>query len=76
MGKPLRITFKDKDYNFTILNTEPITKSTSELPISINDQNFTLIKAAKGWTPKETGESIDTSLLEEIGKAIGLRYRL
>ena len=76
MGQPLRITFNDTDYSFELANTEPITRSTLEIPISINNQTVTLVKEERGWQPKETQDLLDSSLLQAIGKAIALRYRL
>ncbi len=75
MRRPLRITFNDRDYNFEIVNTEPITRSTLEIPIRIDDHKVTLLKT-EGWRPRELSEEVDSGLLEAIGKAIALRYRL
>ena len=36
MGMPLRITFRDRDYSFQVVNEEPITRDTTEIPIILN----------------------------------------
>ena len=76
MARALRITVNNTDYNFTILNSEPITKGTSEIPISIDNLNITLIKSVNKWLSKESDAELNQYPLDEIGRAIALRYRL
>jgi len=76
MGQLLRITFKQKDYNFQILNTKAVNKSAQEIQILLNDITTTLIKDASGWRLKEEGDFEKTQLAVAIGKAIALRYRI
>lgn len=76
MRLPLRITFKNKDYTFRIVNIEPITSHTKEISVLIDNQTIYLLKEDKKWTIKEPLETWDINLLEAIGKAIGLRYRV
>jgi hypothetical protein len=76
MGMPLRITFNNKDYSFQVVNTEPITKSTVEIPVIINGETFNLVKGLKGWSPKGETNELDIHLIQAIGQAIELRFRL
>lgn len=76
MGMPLRITFRDTDYRFQVVNKEPITKITVEIPIILNGETLILVKGSKGWTMKEEVSGIDAQLIQEIGRAIELRFRL
>ena len=76
MGMPLRLTFNDKDYTFQILNEKPITKQTTEIPLSLENKSIVVIKEATGWNLKEADESLNRDLIGAIGKAIELRYRL
>ena len=76
MGMPLRITFRDSDYNFQVVNKEPITKSTVEIPIILNGEILNLLKGSKGWNMKEEVSGIDAKLIQAIGRAIELRFRL
>jgi len=76
MGLPQRITFNDVDYNFTVANTEPITKATEKIPIIINNETIELIKSSKGWTSSSETSTISPALAQAIGRAIELRFRL
>lgn len=76
MGLPQRITFNDIDYNFTVANTEPITKATVKIPIVINGETIELIKDSKGWITSSENSTISPSLAQAIGRAIELRFRL
>ena len=76
MGMPLRITFNDQDYNFQVANTEPITKQTVEIPIILNGETLNLVKGSKGWSPKTEKNGLDIQLIQAIGRAIELRFRL
>lgn len=75
MGQPLRITFNNTDHTFQIVNTNPISGFTDEFQISIDGKTVTLVKS-EGWSQKETEGSIDNGLVQAIGKAIALRYRI
>ncbi|WP_207421278.1 hypothetical protein [Desertivirga brevis] len=76
MGMPLRITFNDVDYNFKVVNTEPITKKTTKIPIIINGETIELIKDTKGWISSTAKQGIESDLIQAIGRAIELRFRL
>jgi hypothetical protein len=75
MGQPLRITYNNSDHTFQIVNSDPISKSTTELEILLEGKTIKLIKN-DGWIQKENDESLDESLIQAIGKAISLRYRI
>jgi len=76
MGMPLRITFNNVDYNFKVVNTEPITKATAKIPIIINGENIDLVKENQGWFGRSESSNISLALVQAIGKAIELRFRL
>jgi hypothetical protein len=76
MGMPLRITFKDTDYNFQVINKEPITKSTLEIPIILDGQAIYLVKENGRWHLKEPKEGANPDLIQAVGRAIELRFRL
>ncbi|WP_207428952.1 hypothetical protein [Pedobacter sp. SYSU D00535] len=73
---PLRITFRDTDYSFQVINKEPVTKSTVEIPIILNGKTVNLVKGSNGWVMKEEVSGIDPELIQAIGRAIELRFRL
>jgi len=76
MGMPLRITFNDIDYNFKVANTEPITKATVKIPITINGENIELVKGGSGWASSVESPTVTQALAQAIGRAIELRFRL
>jgi hypothetical protein len=76
MGMPLRITFRDRDYSFQVVNEEPITKETTEIPIILNGESLKLTKGSMGWNTKAAVTGIDAELIQAIGRAIELRFRL
>jgi len=76
MGMPLRITFRDSDYNFQVVNKEPITKGIVEIPIILNGETLNLVKGSKGWNMRDNVSGIDVELIQAIGRAIELRFRL
>ena len=76
MGMPLRITVDAKDYSFQIVNKEPITRDTVQIPISIENKTILLVRETDGWKAKESDSSVDIAIIQAIGKTIALRYRL
>jgi len=76
MSLPLRITFEGEDYTYTIL-TRMITKETTEIKISLNDQELTLVRNQKGeWDALERTISDEPGLIKAIARNVALRYRL
>lgn len=73
---PLRITFNDVDYNFKVVNTEPITKATTKIPIIFNGETIELLKDTKGWISNNVTPGVNPDLIQAIGRAIELRFRL
>ena len=76
MGMPLRITVDAKDYSFQIVNKEPITRDTVQIPISIDNRTILLVREMGGWKAQESDTSVDIAIIQAIGKTIALRYRL
>ena len=75
MGLPLRLTFKDRDISFEILNNKPFDCG-SGIAVAYNGQTYQLYKPAGQWLLKESAEPLDADLASAIGKAISLRYRI
>lgn len=77
MGQPLRITFNNADHIFQITDHSPITKSTTEIQILLDGKTVTVVRGdGNTWTLKENDSTIDPGLIQAIGKAISLRYRI
>lgn len=76
MSLPLRITFEGVDYTYTIL-TKIIYKDTSEIKISLNNEELTIARNASGeWDPLERTIVDSPGLLKAIARNVALRYRL
>ena len=72
MGQLLRITYETKDYNYQVLNENPIGKETEEIRILLKGQSVVLRKTDGRWVPNQMTCEVDEGLL----KAISLRYRI
>lgn len=77
MGLQLRITYKDKDYVYEIVNNTSITKNTTELDIQLNGEKITLQKDdRKVWVQKEGNLQIDPEFAQALGRSVSLRFRM
>jgi hypothetical protein len=76
MGQVLRLTHNNRDHNFEVLNTEPLSAETTEIPVLLDGQTFVLVRDGGKWLPREgtPGDHID--MVSAIGKTIALRYRI
>ncbi|MEQ7801866.1 hypothetical protein ABDJ41_18870 [Pedobacter sp. ASV1-7] len=76
MSLPLRITYRGKDYTYTIL-TKLISKDTKEIKISLNNEELTLVQnQKKEWQIIERTIADEGGLIEAIARTVSLRYRL
>ncbi|QNN42931.1 hypothetical protein [Pedobacter roseus] len=76
MSLPMRITFEGEDYTYMIL-TKMINKETNEIRISLNGEELTLSRNARGeWDAVERTVSDRHGLLMSIARNVALRYRL
>ena len=77
MGLPLRITFKDKDYVYEIVNSKLIDKNTTEIELMFSGEKIELIKDIKtGWLLKNGDTRIDPELIQALGRSVSLRLRM
>lgn len=77
MGLPLRITFKDKDYIYQIVNSKLIDKNTTEIELIWSGEKIELLKDTKqGWVMKNGDKSIDAELIQALGRSVSLRLRM
>jgi hypothetical protein len=76
MNLPLRITFEGKEYTYRVL-TKGITRFTTEIKISVEGKDFTLLRSAKSeWLATEITVGDEPALLTAVARNIALRYRL
>ena len=77
MGLPMRMTFKDVDYVYQIVNSKLIDKHTTEIELIWSGEKIELLKDVKqGWILKNGDKSIDGELIQALGRSVSLRLRM
>jgi len=77
MGLKMRITYKDTDYVYEIVDGATINKDTTELKIILNGEAVTLSKDEnKTWVLQNTSASIEPDFAQALGRSVSLRYRM
>lgn len=77
MGLPMRITYKDTDYIYEILNSSAINKETTELQISFAGQEIVLGKDEKNvWVQNGGAYKVEPELAQALGRSVSLRFRM
>lgn len=76
MSLPMRITFENNDYTYTVL-TKIINNETKEIKISLQGEELTLVQNQnKEWDARERTIEDDHGLIKAIAKNIALRFRI
>lgn len=77
MGLPLRITFKDDDYVYQIIESKQINNTTNEIELLLNGEKIELIRDTKlVWKQKNDNQSLDSELVQALGRSVSLRLRM
>ena len=77
MGLQLRITFKDIDYAYQIVNSKSIDHNTTEFELLLDGEMIALERdKSKGWIQKEGNSSINPELIQALGRSVSLRLRM
>lgn len=77
MGLKMRITYKDTDYVYEIIDGATINKETTELKIILNGLPITLSKdISKIWIQQDGEVSIEPDFAQALGRSVSLRYRM
>jgi len=77
MGLKMRITYKDTDYVYEIINGAEINKDTAELKIVLNGSTITLSKdISKIWVQQDGDVTIEPDFAQALGRSVSLRYRM
>lgn len=71
---PLRLTYKNSDIVFYILNHKPSVME-QDITVQFEGQEYKLFKSMGRWQPQDTNME-DRSVLSAIGDSIALRYRI
>ncbi|MCX2485206.1 hypothetical protein [Pedobacter sp. MR2016-24] len=73
----MRITYKDIDYVYEILNGSAINKETTELKIILNGEPITLTKEdGKIWIQQAGEVTLEPDFAQALGRSVSLRYRM
>jgi len=77
MGLPLRITFKDKDYVYQILDSKHINHKLTEIDLLLNGEPIGLLRDTDlVWKLKTNSQDIDSELVQALGRSVSLRLRM
>ena len=77
MGLPLRITFKDNDYVYQIIDSKNINNNTTEIELLLNGEKLELIRDIKlVWKQKTGNSQLDSELIQALGRSVSLRLRM
>jgi hypothetical protein len=77
MGLKMRITYKDTDYVYEIIDGAAINKETTVLKIVLNGQSITLSKdISKIWIQQDGDVTIEPDFAQALGRSVSLRYRM
>ncbi|MDP9047114.1 MAG: hypothetical protein M3N14_03195 [Bacteroidota bacterium] len=77
MGLPLRITFKDDDYVYQIIDSKQINNTTNEIELLLNGEKIELIRDIKlVWKQKNDLQTLDPDLAQALGRSVSLRLRM
>jgi hypothetical protein len=77
MGLPLRITFKDLDYVYQIIDSKNINSNTTEIELLLNGEKLELIRDTNlVWKQKHGVQEHDPNLIQALGRSVSLRLRM
>jgi len=77
MGLPLRITFKDKDYVYQIVDSKHINHKLTEIDLLLNGEPIALLRDIDLiWKLKSNAQDIDSELVQALGRSVSLRLRM
>ncbi|WP_179412416.1 hypothetical protein HDF19_04095 [Mucilaginibacter sp. E4BP6] len=77
MGLPLRITFKDNDYVYQIIDSKQINHNTTEIELLLNGEKIGIVRDIKlVWKQKDGVHELDSELIQALGRSVSLRLRM
>jgi len=77
MALPLRITFKDKDYIYQIVDSKHINHKLTEIELLLNGEPIGLLRDTDLiWKLKINTQDIDSELVQALGRSVSLRLRM
>jgi len=77
MGLPLRITFKDTDYVYQIIDSKQINNNTTEIDLLLDGEKIGIVRDIKlVWKQKDGQPELDSELVQALGRSVSLRLRM
>lgn len=77
MGLKMRITYKETDFVYEIVDGAAINKETTELKVILNGNPITLLKDVSNvWIQAEGDITIEPDFAQALGRSVSLRYRM
>jgi len=77
MGLPLRITFKDNDYVYQIIDSKQINNNTTEIDLLLDGEKIGIVRDIKlVWKQKDGQTELDSELIQALGRSVSLRLRM
>ena len=77
MGLQLRMTFRDTDYLYQIINSRLTDHQTTELELVLEGEKVELLRDRNMiWIQKDGDSSFDPGLIEALGRSASLRLRV
>jgi len=77
MGLPLRITFKDNDYVYQIIDSKQINNNTTEIELLVDGEKVALTRDNNlVWKEKHENITLDPELAQALGRSVSLRLRM
>jgi len=74
MGLPLRITFKDTDYVYQIIDSKQINNNTTEIDLLLDGEKIGIVRDIKlVWKQKDGQPELDSELVQALGRSVSLR---
>jgi len=77
MGLPLRLTFKDKEFVYQIIDSKHINHKLTEIELLLNGERIDLIRDVNlVWKTKDEHLEFDSELAQALGRSVSLRMRM
>lgn len=77
MGLKMRITYKETDFVYEIVDGAAINKETTTLKVILNGEQITLSKDTNNvWVQQDGGITIEPDFAQALGRSVSLRYRM
>ncbi len=74
-GQPFRVTYKNIDYYFQLLDPSQLHRDTSRIDLYLDGQVQVMVREGNNWHFEKMPDGPDTDFAQSIWRSICLRYR-